>query len=255
MGHSRLGTGPDKVVVLNPKGGSGKTTLATNLAAYYAWRGQLTTLMDCDPQASSTRWLRNRNDDRPRVHGIEAYKVSMNETRSWQLRSPPGTRHIVVDTSAAIPPQNLVEFTRGASSIVIPVGPSDIDIHAATGFISNLLLIAKEDRREGRLGVIANRVREGTVAYRRLMRFLDRLKIPVVAVLRDTQNYVHASEEGMGLHEFKHYRVRKDVAQWEPLIRWLETRLVTPLDERPGFVDGLAGPGHLAPSALSASGS
>lgn len=224
--------GPRKIVVLNPKGGSGKTTLATNLAAYYASRGHRTALMDCDPQASSTRWLKNRSDELSQVHGVEAYRVNMQATRSWQLRTPPNTQYLVVDTSAAIPAHNLVEFTRGADSIVIPVGPSDIDIHAAAGFIANLLLVAKEDRREGRLGVIANRVREGTLAYARLMRFLHRLNIPVIAILRDTQNYVHAAEEGMGIHEFKHYRVRKDIAQWTPLLRWLQSRIVTPLDEQ-----------------------
>lgn len=224
--------GPRKIVVLNPKGGSGKTTLATNLAAYYASRGHRTALMDCDPQASSTRWLKNRSDELPQVHGVEAYRVNMQATRSWQLRTPPNTQYLVVDTSAAIPAQNLVEFTRGADSIVIPVGPSDIDIHAAAGFIANLLLVAKEDRREGRLGVIANRVREGTLAYARLMRFLHRLNIPVIAILRDTQNYVHAAEEGMGIHEFKHYRVRKDIAQWTSMLRWLQSRIVTPLDEQ-----------------------
>ncbi len=227
-----MSPGPRKIVVLNPKGGSGKTTLATNLAAYYASRGHGTALMDCDPQASSTRWLRNRSSERPMIHGIEAFRVNMQATRSWQLRTPPDTRYVILDTSAAIPAQNLVEFTRGADSIVIPVGPSDIDIHAAAGFISNLLLVAKEDRREGRLGVVANRVREGTVAYRRLMRFLHRLGIPVVAILRDTQNYVHAAEEGMGVHEFKHYRVRKDIAQWTPMLRWLQSRIITPLDEQ-----------------------
>jgi len=227
-----MSPGPRKIVVLNPKGGSGKTTLATNLAAYYASRGHRTALMDCDPQASSTRWLKNRSDELSKVHGVEAYRVNMQATRSWQLRTPPQTQYLVVDTSAAIPAQNLVEFTRGADSIVIPVGPSDIDIHAAAGFIANLLLIAKEDRREGRLGVIANRVREGTLAYARLMRFLHRLNIPVIAILRDTQNYVHAAEEGMGIHEFKHYRVRKDIAQWTPLLRWLQSRIVTPLDEQ-----------------------
>ena len=224
--------GPRKIVVLNPKGGSGKTTLATNLAAYYASRGHRTALMDCDPQASSTRWLKNRSDELPQVHGVEAYRVNMQATRSWQLRTPPDTQYLVVDTSAAIPAQNLVEFTRGADSIVIPVGPSDIDIHAAAGFIANLLLVAKEDRREGRLGVIANRVREGTLAYARLMRFLHRLNIPVIAILRDTQNYVHAAEEGMGIHEFKHYRVRKDIAQWTSMLRWLQSRIVKPLDEQ-----------------------
>ena len=137
---------PRKLVVLNPKGGSGKTTLATNLAAWCAIQGDPVTLMDFDPQGCSTRWLANRPATCPAIHGVPAYRVNQRMTRSWQLRTPPGTRDLVVDTSAAVPAQNIVEYTRGADAIIIPVGPTDIDIHAAAGFISDLLLVAKEDR-------------------------------------------------------------------------------------------------------------
>ena len=213
-----------KVVVLNPKGGSGKTTVATNLAAFFAWQGNSTALMDCDPQGSSMHWLSNRPDELSPISGIPANKLNLQSTRSWQLSAPPGTDYVVVDTAAAIRAHRLIEFTRGADAILIPIGPSDTDIHAATIFISDMLLVAKEDRRAGRLGVVANRVRERTVAYRKLMRFLDSLVIPLVGVLRDSQNYLHAAAEGRGIHEFKPYRVRKDLDQWEPLARWLETR-------------------------------
>jgi len=227
MGLNGYNNTQRRVVVLNPKGGSGKTTLATNLAAFFAWQGNTTALMDFDPQGSSTHWLSNRSPDLPRINGIPANKLNLQSTRSWQLSAPPGTNYVVVDTAAAIRAHRLIEFTRGADAILIPVGPSDTDIHAATAFISDMLLVAKEDRRAGRLGVVANRVRERTVAYKKLSRFLDRLVIPVVGVLRDSQNYLHAAAEGKGIHEFRPYRVRKDLDQWEPLARWLETRTVS----------------------------
>jgi len=217
-----------KLVVLNPKGGSGKTTLSTNLAACFASRGLATALMDFDPQGCSTRWLDNRPADRPSIHGIAAYRLNQQMTRSWQLRTPPETRVLVVDTAAAVPAQKLVEFTRGADGIIVPVGATDIDIHAAAGFITDLLVVAKEDRNQGRLAVVANRVRERTVAYGRLMKFLETLCIPFVTVLRDSQNYVHAAEWGLGLHELKPQRVERDLCQWEPLLAWVERRFQAP---------------------------
>lgn len=215
---------PRKLVVLNAKGGAGKTTLATQLAAWFAARGAPVALMDHDPQGCSTRWLANRPADRPFIHGIAAFRVNLQMTRSWQLRTPPGTRYLVVDTPAAIPASRIAEFTAGADALIIPVGATDIDIHAAAGFISDLLLVAKEDRRQGRVAVVANRVRAGTVAQRRLLRFLDTLCIPCLTMLRDSQVYAHAAQQGLGLHEFKQHLVRRDLEQWDPLLRWVERR-------------------------------
>jgi chromosome partitioning protein len=237
---------PRKIVVLNAKGGSGKTTLATNIAAWCAVNGGPTALMDYDPQGCSTRWLANRPDTCAPIHGIAAYRLNLQVTRSWQLRTPPGTQYLVVDTSAAIPAQRITEFTRGAQAIVIPVGPSDIDIHAAAGFISDLLLVAKEDRQQGRVAVVANRVRQGTVASERLLRFLGSLAIPCLAVLRDSQAYVHAAQHGLGLHEFKPHQVSRDLEQWAPLLRWLEQRCAQPLAPAP------LSAGARAPAAPSA---
>ena len=219
---------PRKIVILNPKGGSGKTTVATNLAAWCATHGGATALMDYDPQGCSTRWLANRPEDRPAIYGIAAYRLNQHVTRAWQLRTPPGTRFLVVDTAAAVAPQRINEYTRGAHAIIIPVGATDIDIHAAAGFISDLLLVAKEDRAQGRVAVVANRVQQGTVARGRLLRFLDTLAIPCLTVLRDSQVYAHAAQLGLGLHEFRPHQVRRDLEQWAPLLAWIERRCNPP---------------------------
>jgi chromosome partitioning protein len=124
------------------------------------------------------------------------------------------------------------DFTPGAHAILVPVLPSAIDIHAASRLIADLLLVAKVSRRMGRLGVIANRVRENTLGFRKLMAFLERLQIPIIGALRDSQNYVHVAEEGLGIHELPPARVKKDLAGWLPLTSWLELRLNTPLTER-----------------------
>jgi chromosome partitioning protein len=102
--------------------------------------------------------------------------------------------------------------------------PSDIDIHACSKCIADLLLIAKIRRDEYRIGVVANRVKRNTLIYQALMRFLNTLRIPVVATLRDSQNYVRAAEQGVGLHEMKPQTVAQDLEDWRPLIEWLRTK-------------------------------
>jgi chromosome partitioning protein len=221
-----------KIVVLNPKGGSGKTTIAVSLAAYFAAIGHKAALMDFDPQASGMRWAHNRPNARPFIHSVSAFDYNPRVTRSFQLRIPPDVRYLVVDTPAAMPAQRLSQFTRGAHAILVPVLPSDMDIHAASQLVADLLLVAKVSRRMGRLGVIANRVRENTIAYRRLTRFLESLNIPAVAILRDSQNYVRATAQGIGIHELPLSQTVKDLLGWGPLIGWIEQRLATPLTPR-----------------------
>ncbi|MFI4889922.1 MAG: AAA family ATPase [Steroidobacterales bacterium] len=213
-----------RILVLNPKGGSGKTTIATNLASYFASRGDRPLLWDNDPQASSTRWLKKRTTEQPFIHGIAAFERSMRVTRSWQLRIPEDAAHVVVDTPAAVPPQELPEITKNADAIIVPVLPSDIDIHACSKCVADLLLIAKVRRDENRIGVVANRVRRNTLIYQSLMRFLATLRIPVIATLRDSQNYVRAAEHGMGLFEMKRWSVAQDLEDWEPLLAWLQRK-------------------------------
>lgn len=212
----------NKIVILNPKGGCGKSTLATNIAACYAGRGTPPALMDYDPQGSSMAWLERRAKDLPAIHGIAAYKRSMQATRSWQLRVPNDTLNLVVDSPAGLSHDSLRELTRDSSSILVPVLPSSMDIHAASRCIADLLLVAKVNRRERKLAVVANRTRKRTRSFARLMRFLDSLGIPIIAVLRDSQNFVHAAERGVGLNEMQPSRVQPDLEQIERIIDWLD---------------------------------
>jgi len=217
-----------KIVVLNPKGGSGKSTLATNLASYFAVQNRKPTLMDMDVQGSSTRWLSKRNELQPLVYGVAAFERKAGVTRSFALRVQGDSEITIVDTPAAVDPQRLPELTRDAQAILVPVLPSDIDIHAATRCISDLLLVAKIKRSEQRIAVIANRVKRNTVMYRSLMKFLYSLQIPVIATLRDSQNYARAFDNGVGLFEMKPYIVHEDLEHWQPLIGWLTNRNHTP---------------------------
>jgi chromosome partitioning protein len=221
-----------KIVLLNPKGGSGKTTIAINLASYFAVAGLRPTLMDLDAQGSSTRWLSKRAKGQPPIHGIAGYERNSRVTRSFATRLPLDTERLIIDTAAALEPQKLPDITRNATAVLVPVLPSDIDIHAAAKSISDLLLIAKIRRDEQRIAVIANRVKKNTLVYKSLMKFLESLQIPVVATLRDSQNYIRAAESGVGLFEMKPHAVREDLDQWLSLVGWLAQR--KPLYIAPG---------------------
>jgi chromosome partitioning protein len=213
-----------RILVLNPKGGSGKTTIATNLASYFASRGDRPLLSDNDPQGSSTRWLKKRNPAQAFIHGNALFERNARVTRAFQMRIPPDAAHVVVDTPAAVPAQELSDITRNAHAIIVPVLPSDIDIHACSKCIADLLLVAKVRRDEGRIGVVANRVKRNTLVYQSLMRFLETLRIPVIATLRDSQNYVRAAEQGVGLHEMNLRVVERDLEDWAPMLAWLEAK-------------------------------
>lgn len=216
-----------KVVILNPKGGSGKTTLAFGIAGYLAGTGRAVALLDMDRQGSSQRWLQNRPAKLPNIRALSA-TADPAET----IRVPSDIDVVVIDAPAALSGEELIEYTCGAHAILVPVLPSDIDIHAASRLVSDLLLKAHVSRRNGRLGIVANRVKERTVAYRQLLRFLESLTIKLIGVLRDSQNYAHAAAEGRCLHEMAASQVNKDMVQWKAITDWLEDRLARPLTPR-----------------------
>jgi chromosome partitioning protein len=213
-----------RIVVLNPKGGSGKTTIASNLAACYAANGERPTLMDLDPQGSSMRWLRKRPDEAAPIHGIAAFERSAAVTRSWQTRIPADCGVVIVDTPAAVDAHSLTDLTRGADAVLVPVMPSEIDIHATAKCIADLLLVAKIRRSQKRIGIVANRVRINTRVSQSLMRFLNSLDIPLIATLRDTQSYVRSAEVGLGVCEMPQWQVQQDLPHWREVLSWLAAR-------------------------------
>jgi chromosome partitioning protein len=170
------------------------------------------------------RWLRKRPDESAAIHGIAGFERTGPVTRSWQLRIPAECGVVVVDTPAAVESQALPELTRGADAVLVPVMPSEIDIHATAKCIADLLLVAKIRRSENRIGIIANRVRANTLVSQTLMRFLGNLDIPLVTTLRDTQNYIRSAEAGVGVCEMPRRQVQQDLEDWQPLLAWLSDR-------------------------------
>ena len=219
--------GPDsrlqRITIINVKGGCGKTTVATNLASAYAKLNMNTALLDFDPQGSSIYWLKSRPQRAPRLHGIEAYRdKSSTFTRSFLLRLPRETERAIIDTPAGLSGLALIDQLRETDSILIPVLPSSIDIHATADFIRDLLLVAKIRPQRTRICIICNRVKPNTLAFRSLERFLAALDIPVIASLRETQNYVASSEQGLGVHELRSRSNQKDIDAWQRVVGWLE---------------------------------
>ena len=212
-----------KISVMNAKGGCGKTTVATNLASYCASRGYGTALFDYDRQASSMRWLKARPASRPPIHGVAAFELPRpGVTRAWQMRVPQDTRYMITDTPAGCAMVDIEDRVAEADVIIIPVLPSSIDIHSTADFIRDLLLVGKARIHNTRLAIVTNRTRIHTRAVEKLERFLNKLEIPVIARIRDTQHYVSAAEQGLGIHELNERDVQKDCETWADLLDWLD---------------------------------
>lgn len=205
------------IMVLNSKGGSGKSTIATNLASYYASQGKKTVLVDCDPQASSLDWLEARAGGHRLITGIDGSAGS--------YRVPRSADYAVYDTPAAVYGKDLTALLRRAESVIIPVLPSPMDMRAATPFIQTVLSSGRVSRKESRVALIANRCRENTNIYHMLEGYLRKVrKAPFLTVLRETQNYNRAAERGLGIFELAPHMTRRDRDQWEPVIRWLGSK-------------------------------
>ena len=212
-----------RIVVINAKGGCGKSTISTNLASFYASKGFQTALYDYDQQGSSTRWLEARPESVSPIHGVTAHRTAAKGvTMSWHMRLPPETSRLIIDTPPGLKGPDLAQQVKGADYILIPVLPSWLDICATGDFLRELIVKLKVQQGKARIGIITNKVRKNTTAFKDLETFLQKLSIPVLAQLRDTQNYNRFMQIGLGIHELEHKATLEDRRQWQAIFNWVE---------------------------------
>jgi chromosome partitioning protein len=208
-------------MVLNAKGGCGKSTLSTNIAVSFARDGQQVCIADYDSQRSSLDWLAMRPADLPAINGVAAFEDGLRTV-------PRNTDVLVIDAPARVHGTELNELVRRAETIIVPVLPSSIDMKACGHFMAELLEIGRVSRKQARLAAVANRVRENTLVYEELDQYLSKLKIPYLGQLREAQNYLRAYSRGMGVMELPEYLAWPDWKQWKPIVEWLDSRRSVP---------------------------
>src|ERR1700712_4821413 len=201
------------IVVANPKGGVGKSTLSTNIAGYYASRGHAVMLGDVDRQQSARTWLALRPEGRAPIRAWEVAQAAV-------VRPPKGTTHVVLDTPAGLTGRRLDEVVKLADKILIPLQPSIFDIHATHEFVRQLLAHKRSDK--VKLAIVGMRTREGTISTDQLRGFLDGQGVPLLGFVRDTQNYVHLAAHGLTLWDVNSNRFERDIEQWKPITKWLD---------------------------------
>jgi chromosome partitioning protein len=206
------------IMVMNAKGGCGKSTLATNLASFYANAGWDVALADYDPQRSSLDWLDRRPEDRAKIVGVAGFEDG--------LRRVP--RSVIIDAPARSHGAELTSLVKHAETIIVPVLPSTIDMQASDRFLAELKAVSKIERKEAKIGVVANRVREYTLIFEELDSYLSHLRVPYIASLREAQNYVRAYTRGLGIDELPEYLAWPDWEQWDPLIKWIDSKRSQP---------------------------
>lgn len=203
------------ILVANPKGGVGKSTLASHVAGYFARQGRPVMLGDVDVQQSARRWLALRPAQLP---PIASWEVDAKNT----VRPPKGVSHVVIDTPAGLHGKKLEGLLRLADKLLIPLQPSLFDIQATYDFIQSLQDAAAALPKKPALALVGMRAKDGTLSVQQLQGFLQGLPIPVLGLLRDTQNYVQLAARGLTLWDVAPSRVERDLAQWQPLIEWLD---------------------------------
>ena len=214
------------ILVANPKGGSGKTTLATNIAVYYALRGRNVALVDFDVQASATDWLAVRPPTRVPIHGVEAF--------DGHARLPRETEVAVMDAPAHVRGRELGELIRKAETIVVPVLPSPLDLRAADRFHEELMALRPLVNENVKVVTVANRVRENSPSrwlleeYLRELTLPDGKSLPFSTCLRQSVLYLRAADRGLGLFELAPSAIRHELELWQPLLRFLNSKRAVP---------------------------
>jgi len=203
------------VVVANPKGGVGKSTISTNVAGYFASQGHAVMLGDADRQQSSRLWLNLR-------------PVAARPIQAWDIgpdliaKPPKGTTHVVLDTPAGLHGWRFRDVMKMADKIIVPLQPSVFDIFATRAFLDELA--SNRDAMKADIGIVGMRVDARTIAADKLHEFVDSLGLPVLGYLRDTQNYIHLAARGLTVFDVAPGRVERDLAQWQPICQWLDTK-------------------------------
>ncbi len=206
------------IMLMNSKGGCGKTTIATNLATWYADEGMKVALADYDPQYSSLDWLEARKNYEgiPAIEGIDAHSEPVRPARDTDL--------LIMDVPAGIHGKAINKMLLRVDTLILPVLPSPIDMRACNRFLSELLASGRVSKHQTRIGIVANRVKEQTRVYHDLEEYLGHLKIPFITHFRESQNYIRAAEEGLAIFELAPSQVYKDVIQWDALLDWLKVK-------------------------------
>jgi len=203
------------ILVANPKGGVGKSTIATNLAGYFSSRGLPTMLGDTDRQQSAHSWLALRPASLPKI-------ASWDVEEDGKVRAPKGISHAVLDSPAGLHGKRLAALLKIADKVVVPLQPSMFDILATRDFLAQLAEVhGKGDKGGPKVGVVGMRVDARTRAAEQLHRFVEGLSLPVLGYLRDTQNYVQLAAHGLTLWDVAPSRVEKDLPQWDDLLAWV----------------------------------
>jgi chromosome partitioning protein len=209
------------IMVMNAKGGCGKSTLATNIASYFVNEGATVALADYDPQRSSLDWLERRPENRPSIAAVAGFSDGLRH-------APRNADILVIDAPARTHNAELTDLVKHAETIIVPVLPSTIDIQASDRFIKELKNVAKIQRKGAKIGVVANRVREYTLIFEELDEYLTTARVPYLAALREAQNYVRAYTRGLGIFELPEYLAWPDWEQWEPLTKWMRSKRSQP---------------------------
>lgn len=203
------------VLVASSKGGVGKTTIATHLAAHYALAGHNTALVDGDPQGSSLRWAAKRAELESAVLGLKG------TGKGWRKKLPDDTGVLVMDAPAGGMAEDLELFLERAEAVVVPVQPSALDIEATVDFLDSLARHPRVRKGELRIGLVGNRLKPWTNASQQAVELISQWPYPVIAQLRDSQAYVLLTGLGRSLFDYHSQQVREHQQDWAPLLKWL----------------------------------